>query len=290
MFSTLRKLFCDKIKEARLGLLVEEDNLSWVRVCRAEGQIVDQGRGKFDQELSRLDGEAKVLLGGRTTFYCLVEAENLQPDALESRIPFPAGTYQVRSLSVPSLQRPGKQSQFVAVARNEGIAQLRESLESHGLRVGGMEVAPTVLARLSKTLDLPPQSAFLHVHLGSRSTKIVISQDGYPYEARELSKGFRDMLFHYAMFHKSSEKEALNALQSEDLAKVPAVEPIFLDLIQEIVRTTRTHGTQIEYLTVTGYGCLEGLGRTLAERLNAHHLERDWPEGDLPLLRGLAQA
>ena len=246
---------------------------------------MSSGSGDWRRAVSEVSGQVKevrVLAAGRKTFYGLSTDLN----EIEKKIPFEKGCYQIRTVEVPALDGRSP-NHFFAVACNSMISTISEELKSAGLQLSSLEVPATVLSRRAESLKEHSQT-LLQVHVGHKYTQFLLSFDGYPYVAREISYGLNDFAVQYSTFLKRPMDTALRELDRHYVLEPGPVEPAVVKLLEQGSRTMSLFPSPIDAVSVLGPGCLQGLQTRFARHLQAVELTE--PGSDIPILLEVADS
>ena len=224
------------------------------------------------------------MAAGRKTFYGL----SSDLTEVEKKIPFKQGCYQIRTVAVPALD--GKsQNHFFAVACNSMIETISNELKAAGLQLSSLEVPATVLSRRAERLKEHTQT-LLQVHVGHKYTQFLLSFDGYPYVAREISYGLQDFGVQYSTHLKRPMTSALKELEHHAVYEPGPVEPAVVKLLEQASRTTALFPSPIDTVSVLGPGALQGLQSRFARHLQASELADSAVSSAIPMLVEVADS
>jgi hypothetical protein len=105
-------------------------------------------------------------------------------------IPFDALTYDFQVLPLPpDAGNKPRQGALIAVTQRKNLANINLLLQSLGLSLCGMEVAPCSVLRLWQVLEKGDGSPYAQVHFEGGSVRILVADKGIPMFFREVFLG-----------------------------------------------------------------------------------------------------
>ena len=250
-----------------LGLTLEGEQVSWMEVDTARSRVLNHGASswlEFIHSRSLRGRSVRTLVHGRDTYYGLVEQDVLDTTQLDRQIPFPKGSYQLRTFEVPSLSRPGQRAHFFAAALSAPIESLRQRFTRQGLILEGVEVPATAMVREFVVNRGASSHPVMLLHVGDELTHLVILNGEHPYLARDFPVGFRQFAYHWQMGKRCSEEEARKEIRLSDCCQEGPLEPIVSGFLTELVRTARSFPAPVREIYLSGNGVLPGLDVRLA--------------------------
>jgi hypothetical protein len=284
----LRSLFRTSEQACSYALLWEDDVVSWMRYS-SKGEILGQGVGNWQEALTQSRNKVnkvRVMAAGNKTFYGMSAGGS---DSVESEIPFASGKYQIRTVQVPELEG-GKTAEFYAVACDSLIEEISKSLSALGHRLSSLEVPATVLARRSESLK-EAADCLLQIHVGYKYTQFLVSYRGFPYVAREIRFGLKDLVEQCATHLRISQEKASCELQALSVVGAGPVEPAVVKLLEQAGRTLRLFPKQLEAVSVIGPGWLRGLETRFADRFEVTPIfSEEQSRTNAPLLSEVAES
>lgn len=210
-------------------------------------------------ELKKLSKAVRVVLCGRDTFCSIVPVVDGELK-LSSYLPYDESACQIRRCPIDGDPPTGE---FVAAATKSAVGEVKAALESAGLVVEAVEVPATVLIRKAQRLNAKQVGGLLQIHIGARFTQVLLTLDGSPKLVRESEVGRKDLQYHLQM----SQEPAETTLESLSVLGSSPVEPVVVEILEQVARTIAGSAHLIDRLSVFGPGNLRGFGSRLSEHL-----------------------
>lgn len=261
-----------------LALLYEDNEISWLLYDQDSSKIHDQGVSdwsgilrNFAQE--RIQG-VRVLVTGRGIHYGYCSSSQNWEEQLEAQIPYLKGQYQLRTIDVPCLEQPGERARFFAAADNSLISRISRDLGNAGMKLSSLEVPATALARRSSSLETSSET-LLQVHIGRVYTQYLVNHRGYPYLAREITMGYKELVAQYSTHLQCPAERAGKELETHSVLGSGPIEPAVVQILEQAARTMQQFRYPMESVSVLGPGWLRGLETRLAGQCGASPLFGD---------------
>lgn len=239
-------------------------------------------------ECASVDRRVITGVGGHGTFLQYLEFPPLSnkeldvsvPFEIQKRIPLSLEDITINYVTVPQLSPGKKKSAVLAVAAlKREVTLLKSILENSGIVAERVEIPALALAReFTRNHEIPRESFAPLIHIGFRSSQIVIVRNGYPYYARELPIAGRDFTYAFQMGRQSGWSEAEQYKRSYNIAnEESAIEPFLSRLAGEIKKSLEFFSREFEVSACSmpqiflsgGTALLTGLDKYLSKNTGA---------------------
>lgn len=251
-----------------LSLTLDGEHVSWLEVDSQRPRVLNHGSAswqEFTHTASLRGRSVRTLVQGRDSFYGMIELDVLDQEKLDRQIPFPRGSYQLRTFEVPSIVRPGHRAHFFAAALNAPIESLRQRFNKQGLVLEGVEVPATAMVREFVVNRGPSEYPVMLLHVGDQLTHLVIISGEHPYVARDFPVGLKQFTYHWQMGRRCSEETAREEIRASDVCHGGHLEPIISEFLTELVRSARSFPIPVRELYLSGTGVLPGMDKRLGQ-------------------------